>query len=150
MKILLFTDSLGPGGAQRQICGLALKLVSHNYDVVVLTYHSDDFYKSCLDDNKIPNVVVGDNSKPFHRIHVIRKFIKKEKPQWVIAYQEMPSLIASVIKLTGMNFKLLVSERNTTQQITRLDKIRFNLYRNATVVVSNSYSENSPFIRIPS
>ena len=53
-KIVLFTDSLGAGGAQRQLCRLAVMLRHYNYDVLVLTYHPLGFYKSYLDENAIP------------------------------------------------------------------------------------------------
>ena len=139
----MFTDSLGAGGAQRQLCGLAVMLKNLGYDTKVLTYQESDFYKSILDENRIRSIVVGDNCGPIQRIQSIRKFIKKENPQWVIAYQETPSLIAALIKLTRVKFKLIVSERNTTQQITFRDKVRFFLYRYANVIVPNSYSQEN-------
>ena len=140
-KLILFTDSLGPGGAQRQLCGLAVMLNQHNYDVVVLTYHSFDFYKSYLDENAVQNLIVGNGCGAVKRIQAIRRFLKKENPQWVIAYQEAPSQIASIIKATGLKFNLIVSERNTTQQVTFKDNLRFFLYRCADAVVPNSYSQ---------
>lgn len=69
---MLFTDSLGAGGAQRQLCGLAVMLRQHNYDVVVLTYHPLDFYKSYLDENAISNVVLGNGCRALRRIQAIR------------------------------------------------------------------------------
>ena len=140
-KIILFTDSLGAGGAQRQLCGLALMLKKLEYDVTVITYCMSDFYKGYLDDNLVRNVIVGEGKGAIQRIWAIRKFIKTENPDWVIAYQETPSLISSFIKSTGVKFKLIVSERNTTQQITSKDKVRFFLYRFANAVVPNSYSQ---------
>ena len=143
LKIVLFTDSLGAGGAQRQLCGLAVMLKRLEYDVTVLTYGSSDFYKGYLDDNHIRNIVVGNSFGPIQRILAIKKFLKEENPHWVIAYQETPSLIASFIKFSGIDFKLLVSERNTTQQLKLIDKARFFLYRYANVIVPNSYSQEN-------
>lgn len=142
-KIVLFTDSLGAGGAQRQLCGLAVMLRHYNYDVVVLTYHPLDFYKSYLDENAIPNVVLGNGCRTLKRIQAIRKFLRRENPKWVIAYQETPSLIASIIKATGLKFNLIVSERNTTQKLTIKDKLRFSFYRYSTSIVPNSYSQEA-------
>ena len=64
-KILLFTDSLGSGGAQRQLVGLAIMLKNAGYDSTVATYFNLDFYKKQLDDVGIRNVLVpdADNSK---------------------------------------------------------------------------------------
>ena len=140
-KVVLFTDSLGAGGAQRQLCGLAVLLKRYKYDVSVITYCTSNFYKGYLDDNQVRNIIVGEGGGPIQRILSIRKFLKEENPHWVIAYQETPSLIASFIKFSGIDFKLLVSERNTTQQLKIIDKVRFLLYRFANVVVPNSYSQ---------
>ena len=57
-RILLFTDSLGAGGAQRQLVGLAILLQQKGYNIKVCTYHYFDFYKSFLDDNKIKNELI--------------------------------------------------------------------------------------------
>lgn len=140
-KIVLFTDSLGAGGAQRQLCGLAVMLRQHNYDVIVLTYHPLDFYKSYLDENGVRNIIVGNNCGAIKRIKAVRKFLRMENPQWVIAYQETPSLISALIRFTGLKFKLIVSERNTTQQAALKDKVRFLSYRFADHVVPNSFSQ---------
>ena len=45
MKILLFIDSLGSGGAQRQIVGLATMLKEKGYGVKMVTYYDIPFYK---------------------------------------------------------------------------------------------------------
>ena len=57
-KLLLFTDSLGAGGAQRQLVGLATLLQQRGYIVKVCTYHNLDFYKSFLDENEIENELI--------------------------------------------------------------------------------------------
>ena len=44
MRVLLFIDNLGAGGAQRQFCGLACMLKQHGYIVKVVTYYNDPFY----------------------------------------------------------------------------------------------------------
>lgn len=140
-KILLFIDNLGAGGAQRQICGLAVLLKDTGYDVNVCTYYPHDFYKKYLDENKVRNKIIpgADNTKK--RILAVRNFFKKESPDWVIAYQETPSLIACAAKLLGCNYKLIVSERNTTQHVGMNERVRFFLYRWADAIVPNSYSQ---------
>lgn len=141
MKILLFTDSLGAGGAQRQLVGLACMLANNGYQVKFLTYYNYDFYKHVLDSNNIENIVLSNAINPINRLLKVRNYIKSYAPDWVIAYQETPSLIACVAKLLGCNSKLLVSERNTTQKITFKDKIRFTFYRLADRIVPNSYTQ---------
>lgn len=140
MKIILFTDSLGAGGAQRQLVGLAKLLKDNGYNVNVCTYHNIDFYKDILDSNNIENNVISSKNY-IQRILTISKYLKKENPDWVISYQESPSLIACLAKLLGGKFKLVVSERNTTQHIGTNEKVRFFLYRIADKIVPNSYSQ---------
>ena len=49
MKILLFTDSLGAGGAQRQLVGLAVLLKKKGLEVKVCTYYDIDIYQQYLE-----------------------------------------------------------------------------------------------------
>lgn len=59
-KIVLFTDCLGAGGAQRQLVGLAIMLKAKGYDVTVATYYDIEFYKKHLDDAGVRNTPVRD------------------------------------------------------------------------------------------
>ncbi len=141
MKILLLSDSLGAGGAQRQLCGLAVMLKNIGYEVSVIYYHEDNFYKDYLVKNEIPNRLLQDSKGVISRICSVRKFIKGYGPKWVIAYQETPSLLALLSRVSGIKFRLLVSERNSTQRVTLKDKIRFFFYRWADSIVPNSYTQ---------
>lgn len=140
-KIILFTDSLGAGGAQRQLVGLAIMLKNSAYNVTVATYFNIDFYKKHLDDAGVRNILIPNADDCKKRILAVRSFFKKEKPDWVIAYQETPSLVACMAKATGCNFRLIVSERNTTQRIGMNERVRFLLYRFANAIVPNSYAQ---------
>lgn len=141
MKILLFTDSMGAGGAQRQLAGLSVLLKNAGYDVKVCTYYPQDFYKQYLLDNNVPNETIPNAADSKKRIWAVRQYLLREKPNWVIAYQETPSIVACMCKLLGNSFNLIVSERNTTQKASFVDRLRFNLYRVAEYIVPNSYSQ---------
>ncbi len=141
-RILCLIDSLGPGGAQRQFVGLASMLCDSKYDVCVVTYHDNSFFKPVLSEKGIVHEEVEEGPSSVKRILAVRRLVRKYKPDCVIAYQETPSLIACLIRLSGVKFKLLVSERSTTQVITLKDKIRFALYRVADHIVPNSYSQS--------
>ena len=140
-KVLCFIDSLGAGGAQRQLVGLAVMLQRVGYKVKVCTYHNIDFYKNYLDDNRVENDLIPNAGNAQKRIWAVRKYFKREKPDWVIAYQETPSLVASAAKLLGCKYRLIVSERNTTQHVGMNERVRFFLYRWADKIVPNSYSQ---------
>lgn len=140
-KIILFTDSLSSGGAQRQLVGLAIMLKDVGYDVAVATYYAMDFYKSWLDGYGVNNIIVPKANNTLKRTVAVRSFFKKEKPDCVISYQETPSLVACIAKVTGCKFRLIVSERNTTQKIGMNERVRFFLYRWADAIVPNSYAQ---------
>lgn len=142
-KIILFTDCLGAGGAQRQLVGLAIMLKEKDYNVTVATYHNIDFYKKQLDDAGVRNLVIPNGSNKKTRIWAVRTFLKKERPDWVVSYQETPSLLACIAKVTGCKFRLIVSERNTTQAVGMNERVRFFLYRWADAIVPNSYAQEN-------
>lgn len=150
MKILLFIDSLGGGGAQRQLVGLAKMLKERDYDVKVAVYHDLPYYLPLLEASKIPvRLVYGSAAK---RICSFYKLTKSYKPDWVISYLESPSLIACIVKLLT-RYKLIVSERNTSQIFDRTTHIRFEFFRLADYVVPNAYSQekfiaiNAPYLK---
>ncbi len=142
-KILCFIDSLGPGGAQRQLVGLAAFLKEQGYDVTVTCYHDNLFYFDLLQSHDIPYVYLKKAKNTTFRIWHVARYIRKTRPDVVIAYLETPSICACIAKLFNRHFKLIVSERNTTQHTGRNEKIRFNLFRLADYVVPNAYSQET-------
>lgn len=140
-KIACFTDSLGSGGAQRQLVGLATMLKERGYSVDVVLYYDIPFYKHLLDKSGVDSFVVADTAIPIKRIWAMYRFFLQKKYDVVIAYQETPSLIACLLRPFIGCEKLIVSERNTTQYITKKDKVRFGLWRFADYIVSNSHSQ---------
>lgn len=143
MKILLLIDSLGAGGAQRQLVGLAVMLKQSGYDVTVATYHDNSFYADSLSESKVPYVYLKDANNTYKRIWAISRYIRHIKPEWVIAYLETPSIVASIAHIFNRKFKLIVSERNTSQTIGKNEKIRFRLFSFANYIVPNSYAQEN-------
>lgn len=143
-KILCLIDSLGAGGAQRQIVGLATFLKEKGYDVVVAIYHKDNgelFYADNLLSAGVPYVFLKKAERNLTRPYYIAKYIRKVRPDVVISYLFTPCICASFARIFNRRFKLIVSERNTTQQTGRNEIIRFNLFRVANYVVPNAYSQ---------
>lgn len=141
MKINLFIDCLGAGGAQRQLVGLAIMLKEYGHDVKVSTYYDDDFYKRQLDDAGVLNELIPGAANTKKRILAVRSYFKRERPDWVIAYQETPSLVACAARVLGCKYKLIVSERNTTQVVGMNERVRFLLYHWADAIVPNSFAQ---------
>lgn len=152
-RVLLFTDILGSGGAQRQLVTLAILLKQRGYEVLMLDYWNSDFYDDKLTKEGIPFKHIHTVGK----INIIRMFVREVdnySPDVVISYMENPSIVACVGKLLCKSqFKLIVSERNTTQINDVKTKLRMNLFRVANYVVPNSYSQtnfinkNYPFLQ---
>lgn len=140
-KIVCLIDSLVSGGAQRQLVGLACLLKSKSFDVTVMTYHNNPFYAGQLKNGNVPYVVIEKASNFTMRIYHITKALQKYKPDIVIAYLDVPCIVAIISKLLGCNFKLIVSERNTTIKLNNIERIKFFLYRFADAIVPNSYSQ---------
>lgn len=140
-RVLCLIDSLGPGGAQRQLVGLATFLKERGYDVIVATYHDNRFYVDQLLTAVVPYVYLKKAERSMTRIWHIARYIRKVKPDVVISYLETPSICTCVAKLFNHKFKLIVSERNTTQHTGRNEKIRFSLFCFSDYVVPNAFAQ---------
>lgn len=137
-RILLLTDSLGAGGAQRQLVGLAVMLKNKGYKVKVVSYLNHSFYEGILIDNNVNFECLNIDSKLC--LPKLVKKIGKYKPDVIISYQTIPNILACLASIIT-HVKLIVSERNTHQTLGLNDKIAFSLYRFADYIVPNSYSE---------
>lgn len=141
-KILCLIDTLGIGGAERQMVGLAVFLKRKGYDVDLVAYHKEDLYASIAREGGVePNVLKVENS-PFSKFNAVRRFIKQNgKYDCVITYKGGPNIIGCLLKMLGLKSRLIVSERNTTQELTRYERKKFWMYRFADFIVPNSYSQ---------
>ena len=138
-KILMFIDSIGYGGAQNQFVNLAILLKAQGYRVKILVIYDEyDFYKSALDGIEI--ICDIKSKKPINRIWRIPRLIIKQKPDIVIAYLDSQCELACIAKFFS-NFKLIVSERNTTQHLGWKERIKFWLFRFADYIVPNSHTQ---------
>lgn len=143
MKVLCLIESLGSGGAERQMTGLACMLKEKGMDVVVTTYDTKDFYKNVLDEHGIKTAVASKSSLLLKRLIGIHKSIRTEKPDVVISYSRASSVIACLGKALGKKYKLIASERNTTQALGKSERLKFFLYRYADLIVPNSFSQEA-------
>lgn len=141
-RILCFIDNLGAGGAQRQMIYLAKMLKERGYEVKVITYQNILFYKPDLDSSHIAYENIDKASNRLFRIYYIWKTIRDHRPDCVISYLDTPCILSCAIKLlTRARWRLLVSERNTTQKLTLKERIKFWLYRIADRIIPNSYAQ---------
>lgn len=150
-RILLITENLGSGGAERQICGLASMLTKAGFPCRLITYVKNQFYEPYLRQHSVDYQFVPELWDKKTRVFKVAKYVRQYKPDVVVSF--LPS-VNKTMCLAKMFFsaKLVVSERNNNTCITRGDKIQFNLYRMADAVVPNSNSQgkfisnNFPFL----
>ncbi len=93
-RILCLIESLGSGGAERQLTGLAVMLKQRGYEVEVWYYIKQEFYLPFLKENGVCVRYLSDAAKSWKRFFVLRKHIKAFKPDTIISYSASPSMIA--------------------------------------------------------
>lgn len=142
MKILCLIESLGSGGAERQLTGLAVMLKQQDYDVEVWYYVKKEFYLPFLKKNDVETRYLPEAHNSGNRFFVLKKKLKAYHPDTVISYTASPSMLLCLIKWLGEKFRLIVSERNTTQQLSIRERVKFFLFRKADVIVPNSNSQS--------
>lgn len=141
MRVLCLIDSLDSGGAQRQLIGLAILLKKRSHDVEVLTYYDFPFYAENLNIHGVKSKCTKSGGNYLKSLYLLYKEIKAFSPDVLISFLDTPSILACLFKISGLKFRLIVSERNTTQKLNFKEKIKFLLYRYAQCIVANSYTQ---------
>lgn len=140
-RVFMLIDSLVAGGAQRQFAYLAKGLKNAGCEVQCFTYWPNlNFYQPFLEEAGVELIASREANKSSKRIYCVIKAIKKFKPDCVISFLDTPSIIACIARCF-CKFKLVVSERNTTQQLTRRGRLKYALFRLADSIVPNSHSQ---------
>lgn len=136
IRVTLFIDSLGPGGAQRQMSLLAVLLKRRGYDVDVLTYRPLRFFDDEVEAAGVPVRRVGSGKllRPF----AVRRALRERAPDAVIAFLDGPNVYAELSGLPSRRFALIVSERSVRPGVSMKDRIRLLLHRTADAIVANS------------
>lgn len=140
-RIVCIIESLSPGGAERQMVYMASELKKAGNDVEVWTYYPNDFYLPILRENNVLYKYIPEANNKNKRIFVLRNKLNQTNPDVVIAYLDTACIVACIIKALGGKFKLIVSERNTTQALTMRERIKFFFYRFADYIVPNSFTQ---------
>lgn len=144
-KVLLITEGLGSGGAERQICGLAVFLTRAGYTCRLITYVKNQFYEPYLHQNGVDYEYVPELWNKKTRVFRVAKYVQLYKADVVVSYLPSVNLTMCLAKLFN-KAKLIVSERNNNTGVTKKDRIQFNFYRLADAIVPNSNCQ-SKFIK---
>ena len=145
-RIYFLIDSLVSGGAQRQLVGLAALLKERGYGVLVAYYHPLHFYRPFLERAGVDSLLIPDAVSPSKRVLRVAQSIRRYSPDVVVSFLDTPNIITCALRAMGMHFRLITSERNTSQHLSRHEKIKFGFMRWADAIVPNSFSQEA-FIR---
>lgn len=148
MKILFLIDSLGSGGAQRQIVTLSSLFKEWGLDVSILIYHNDNFFKKDIVDKGISiHYCAGNNH--FCRIFQVRKFIRTNAFDAVISFLDVPSFLNCIAAVGGKSWKVITSERSAKE--TKFKTLRGKLFgwfqRYSDVIVCNSENAKTMWVK---
>ena len=147
MKILCVIDSLGSGGAQRQLVNLALAFKEKGHEVSFLVYHSQPFYYPLLKKEGIEVIEVVEPNY-LKRLFKMRKVIRCGGYDAVLSFLEAANFICEVSGFPFRKWRLVVGERSANPAILKSFKLRFYRFFHifADVVVANSY-ENIKLVK---
>lgn len=140
-KILFVIDSLVSGGAQRQMVELAKGFKERGHEVIFITYHEINFFKPQLEKEAIL-VKTIEEPNYIKRLFKMRKAIRNEKPDAVLAFLQASSFIATFAGFPYRKWRLVVGERNAKPEILTSKTARlyrwFHLF--PTYIVGNSHA----------
>lgn len=115
-KVLMYINSLGGGGAERVMSGLATAVSEEGVEVVLVTsFRLDSEYKlgkrvrrESIEDEQI---VQSKLKRNYTRISALRSIIKRERPDIVLSFMPEPTFRALLASI-GLGCKLVCSVRN--------------------------------------
>jgi glycosyltransferase involved in cell wall biosynthesis len=137
MKIVMLTESLASGGAERQMCTLAGEFKRRGHQVCVATCRRDDFCLPLLEREGIAHRLTGGHGKLSWVISV-RRFLRTFGQDVVLAFLPGPSAYAELASLPKRTWGLVVSERSSGVVNRSWVKMRFHML--ADGVITNSHS----------
>lgn len=139
-KIIFFIESLGAGGAERQLTDLAISLHDNGNHVFVITYVKKDFYLPLLKKNGIKCLCISKALNRYTRIFYFRHILKKIEPDIVISFLSSTNISLCLTSFL-IKINLIVSERSYTTKFALRTMLQFLLYNRASFVVTNSFAE---------
>lgn len=148
MKILFLIDSLGSGGAQRQIVSLSSLFKERGLDVSILLYHNDNFFSKDIDDKGISLHYCTSNNH-FSRIFQVRRFIRSNAFDAVISFLDVPSFLNCIAAIGGKSWKVITSERSAKEHKFKSlrGKILGLFQRYSDVIVCNSENAKTMWVK---
>lgn len=148
MKLLFLINSLGSGGAQRQMVTIAPLLKEKGMEVEFLCYYRDTFFAAPLDKAGI-KVHWLPASNPLARIWKIRLFIRQGNYDVVISFLNTPDLLNCLSAIGGHTWRVVCSERSAKEEffVSRRGKLTGWLKRYSDTIVCNSENARQMWLK---
>ena len=144
-RLLLITENLGPGGAERQLTALAVLLVRRGYAVRLITWYENQFFEPVLREGGVDYALLPGLMDKCRRIPGLLREIRRYRPDCVVSF--LPPVNESLCLARLLQpFRLIVSERSFTRHFGLRERLRFGLYRMADAVVCNSRAETENLV----
>jgi glycosyltransferase involved in cell wall biosynthesis len=146
MKVLCFIDTLGGGGAQRQMVTLAVTMAELGHQVEVLSYHPQDFFVPVLKQYGIQYKTI--TPYPFfRRFYLLFREFRRFNGDGVLAFLEGPALYAEILSLPRRTWGLVVSERSALH--ADVNRLSFRIFHHtADYVTSNSHKVEKALVKL--
>lgn len=145
MKVTLLIDSLGFGGAQRQIVNLAVGLKEIGHDIQFIQYRDDNFYLKILENADIKPIIIKEKNILLRALK-LRKTIRTIDQDVLISFLESPNLYATLASFGKHKWKLVLSERvaNNDRFKGKKNKIKnkIQIMRADKVICNSKCAEN--------
>jgi len=139
MNLVFFIGALGRGGMERQMCILMDELVRRGHNIRLITFLPlEDAYQY---DQRIKRLKFDGKSKFSTFINLFRFFhSKKGKCDAIVAFGRLSSEVGILANLFH-NYKIIVGERNYTEDFTIRDRFIFSLFRYTDGIVTNCHAQ---------
>lgn len=140
LKIICLIDSLGSGGAQRQLVTIALNLKKRGHEIRFLVYHKEDHFLPLLEKASIPCEIINARSL-LRRAYEIRLALRNDWQDVVLAFLEASCLYSELARIPRQKWGLVVGERCGDPRIlTKMGTRLRQFHRLADCVVTNSHT----------
>ena len=150
MNILLVIDSLGSGGAQRQLVTLACGLKLRGHCVAIFIYYPEYHYLSELEECGIPVFCIKKRGRfSLMPIFHLMQIMLKSQYDVVVSYLDTPNLYCEIACLFVPRTRLVVSERfmYTPGRLSAKLLLKQQLHRFTHYITVNSHHQRKRMVK---
>lgn len=139
-SIAFVTESLGSGGAERQLIELVKCLSQEHYSLRIMTYTSPNYYFPEAQKANVPVITLIRRSKwDFRPVFKLAKWLSSGEVDIVHAYLPTANLYAVLAKVLAKRGKVIVSQRSTVDDYHKTARfLRKSIFKYADMSVTNS------------